>query len=730
MRLRWLQAGVPLALLLIITGLTAWWGNYPSDDAYQLLQTARQRDWLAFAQTGQPLYAATLHLLSNLARPAVIVAVSALAHWLLVMGLWRTIRPQNTQLTDWLIVAVAAGLLAIHPVQFGSLGAGFGWMAAAGLWLISLQNGRRDWQSAILTALFFATWLDWTAAVLVWLILLYRFALNRTFLPLTTVVALLGTGVVAWLASLNGLGLDGVFSAASTSSGGASGQAEIIPLINQYIYESDLYLLALPLLAVGLYFARKQPYLIIWLLWSALMVMRGAGSVQLLLIVAVVWLIAVAMQGIWTWLQTQQQFNWDVRLPQFVVGVVGICLAVACLSSLLFRHQLRPVARFEAEDAVVAYLQGEVVGSDQAKTYAASSRLAWLLNAPAHYWHYDVKADTQMISAMLPDMLILPESHWQRSLSSAVFMKERYQTVEAIGDERAKLFLKKKVAFLSDAAPSITLPVTTTFGLNLDSVQYAPQTINAGDTVDIMLHWRATEVITPFGTVLNVTNPVDGTPYAQIDLLTPNNISNSHVDAGQLVPTRYAITTVPDIPVGAYPLTLITRTPFTVQRMPLYRAGEDNVLDQVTLGYVAVPWQGETSGDVVDISYADGIRLHQADISGEAVANGAIGVKLFWQADSTPSENYTIYLHFLDEAGNFITGSDSVAFGGRYPTRGWHAGDTIPTEHLLMLPAELPAGVYRVKVGLYLPSTGERLVVTMGDGSQPGDRSALLKEFR
>ena len=223
-------------------------------------------------------------------------------------------------------------------------------------------------------------------------------------------------------------------------------------------------------------------------------------------------------------------------------------------------------------------------------------------------------------------------------------------------------------------------------------MQIAPGSIAPGGEVEILLNWRATDAIAPFGTVLNLTDPVSGTPYAQIDTLTPYNLSNAWLTVGQIAPVYYQFTTVPEIPVGAYPVTLSLHQPDSLVAQPIFRGADTNELDRSVLDYVAVAWQGEVGGEVVDATFDDGIQLQRAEILGEAEAGGTIIVRLYWQARHTPLENYTIFVHFLDSAGQYIVGSDAVPFEGRYPTRGWHPGDTIPSEQQLLLPADLPAG--------------------------------------
>ena len=55
----------------------------------------------------------------------------------------------------------------------------------------------------------------------------------------------------------------------------------------------------------------------------------------------------------------------------------------------------------------------------------------------------------------------------------------------------------------------------------------------------------------------------------------------------------------------------------------------------------------------------------------------------------------------------------------------WAPGEYVRDEHRLTLPNDLPAGDYRLIVGMYLPDGGERLRVVDEAGQQVGDHIIL-----
>jgi 4-amino-4-deoxy-L-arabinose transferase-like glycosyltransferase len=112
-------------------------------------------------------------------------------------------------------------------------------------------------------------------------------------------------------------------------------------------------------------------------------------------------------------------------------------------------------------------------------------------------------------------------------------------------------------------------------------------------------------------------------------------------------------------------------------------------------------------------------RASQADF-GSAVLIGfdapesarpgeAVPLRLYWRAASLLDQDYTVFIHLLDSDGKLIAQADSQPRSGDYPTSAWAAGDVIPDDHTLNLPAHLAPGDYVIRIGLYLAPNGPRL---------------------
>jgi 4-amino-4-deoxy-L-arabinose transferase-like glycosyltransferase len=102
-----------------------------------------------------------------------------------------------------------------------------------------------------------------------------------------------------------------------------------------------------------------------------------------------------------------------------------------------------------------------------------------------------------------------------------------------------------------------------------------------------------------------------------------------------------------------------------------------------------------------------------------------VPLTLFWQGQAAIGEDYHVFVHLLDSGGQLVAQTDSAPAGGSRPTSSWGGEGTIPDRHGLLLPDTLPAGEYELRVGMYLPATGDR-VPLLGEDGQVRDDSILL----
>jgi hypothetical protein len=120
------------------------------------------------------------------------------------------------------------------------------------------------------------------------------------------------------------------------------------------------------------------------------------------------------------------------------------------------------------------------------------------------------------------------------------------------------------------------------------------------------------------------------------------------------------------------------------------------------------------------LAVGDGIRLAGYDAQRVALDAGAIlYVQLYWDVESAPTHDWTVFVHLFDAAGEqqLVTGADSQPGAGSLTTPRWQPGWRILDEYQLALPADLAPGDYTLTIGLYdaaggrLPADGGELTV-------------------
>ncbi len=101
------------------------------------------------------------------------------------------------------------------------------------------------------------------------------------------------------------------------------------------------------------------------------------------------------------------------------------------------------------------------------------------------------------------------------------------------------------------------------------------------------------------------------------------------------------------------------------------------------------------------------------------VASGTCVVQLtlYWEVLEPVDAAYTVFVHLVDERlGQIAAQQDGQPQGGGFPTSEWLARDIIADPHPLALPADLSAGTYVLRVGMYQLESGARLPAVDGAG--------------
>ncbi|MBM4466003.1 MAG: phospholipid carrier-dependent glycosyltransferase, partial [Chloroflexi bacterium] len=88
----------------------------------------------------------------------------------------------------------------------------------------------------------------------------------------------------------------------------------------------------------------------------------------------------------------------------------------------------------------------------------------------------------------------------------------------------------------------------------------------------------------------------------------------------------------------------------------------------------------------------------------------SLQVTLYWQSLAEVNQDYSVFVHLLDENELIVTQRDMYPGQGLYPTSLWAAGEAIANRYVLVLPeTAFTPNQAQLAVGLYDFATGERL---------------------
>lgn len=131
----------------------------------------------------------------------------------------------------------------------------------------------------------------------------------------------------------------------------------------------------------------------------------------------------------------------------------------------------------------------------------------------------------------------------------------------------------------------------------------------------------------------------------------------------------------------------------------------------------------------IDAAFGDQLKLARAWQPSRATAGDWFYAVLEWQPLRALDADYKAFVHVLDAQGNLAFQSDRLPLNALLPTSRWPAGQVQRDAHAVVVPAELPAGRYRVVAGVYDPATGARLPVDgpLGDAVDLGELEVVRR---
>lgn len=249
--------------------------------------------------------------------------------------------------------------------------------------------------------------------------------------------------------------------------------------------------------------------------------------------------------------------------------------------------------------------------------------------------------------------------------------------------------------------------------------EVSPQRLSAGDAATISLCWRVLST-TPndYSVFVHVLGPANSIVGGRETYPGLGAFATSLWQAGDAFCDHYTVSISRDAPgpavygveVGMFDLA-------TGERLPAADGAGSRIEFALVDRLKVIGPEAEipSSAARLDSNFGDQINLVGYEL-GAARPGQALPITLYWQARSEIRADYTVFLHLLNAVGEIVAQADSPPQVGLYPTHWWDAGERVADARNVPLPPDLPAGLYRVLVGLYLPETGERLPL-VGSGA-------------
>ncbi|GIV78333.1 MAG: hypothetical protein KatS3mg050_2727 [Litorilinea sp.] len=131
----------------------------------------------------------------------------------------------------------------------------------------------------------------------------------------------------------------------------------------------------------------------------------------------------------------------------------------------------------------------------------------------------------------------------------------------------------------------------------------------------------------------------------------------------------------------------------------------------------------------VDAHFEGGMHLVGSDFpqGGAGTPGDVLPFVLYWNTATPIQDDYTLFIHLVDEQGNKLFQFDGVPVQGRHPTRQWRPGEVFSDPYLLQIPDSATPGVASLWIGFYALDTEERVPVYSPDRTLLGGEILLAR---
>ena len=260
--------------------------------------------------------------------------------------------------------------------------------------------------------------------------------------------------------------------------------------------------------------------------------------------------------------------------------------------------------------------------------------------------------------------------------------------------------------------------------------------VSPHDVLVLRLHWRVNDWLTPErldSSPIVMSQQNDRLSYSTMPLAGLQGWPRA-APPGHVIVDRQQISLDPSAVGGQYPVTVRVFDPATASYLRALTDADGPLTDVITVGLikVVVPTSSEVTqarpAALGDVARFIGYNL---SVNDHVVHPGdTVTLTVVYQALRPADRGLTQFTHLYDAARGLIGQSDSPPLAGNNPAPGWVSGEIIRDVLEIEVAGDAPPGDYALLWGLYDPATGERLPITLPDGTQPTDRALLLETLQ
>lgn len=129
----------------------------------------------------------------------------------------------------------------------------------------------------------------------------------------------------------------------------------------------------------------------------------------------------------------------------------------------------------------------------------------------------------------------------------------------------------------------------------------------------------------------------------------------------------------------------------------------------------------------VDAQFGESIELMGYRLTPpEAEPRDTLLLTLYWKAESSIDQAYKVFAHLVGPNGQIVAQRDNQPGGGTRPTNTWKPPTLVEDPYELEIPSDAAPGAHTLRIGMYDPTTLERLPVVDGNGNRAPEDSLTL----